>query len=149
MKNRGSRGFRFSKGCRRPGNGASHLASCPNYHFVAKLQASSATIVWKRRSRMSDEVKIDSDTGAASLLRLLMPAVHFHLRISSEHSLRPLPPPPRPLSLSCLSTFLVAGKGLRTEVGSETRRQSEEQASRVILQGECDAVRSLPVTSPS
>lgn len=40
---------------------------------------------------MSDEVKIDSDTGAASLLRLLMPAVHFHLRISNEHSLRPFP----------------------------------------------------------
>ncbi|KZC06748.1 hypothetical protein WN55_07299 [Dufourea novaeangliae] len=69
IKNCDLRRFRFSKGCRRPGNGAPHLASCPNYHFVAKLQASSATIVWEWRLGMSGEVKIDSDTGAASLLR--------------------------------------------------------------------------------
>lgn len=130
MKNRGSRGFRFSEGCRRPGNGASHLASCPNYHFVAKLRASSATIVWEWRTGMSDEVKIDSDTGAASLLRLLMPAVHFHLRISSEHSLSRHPAP----FLSVPPFPRYAGNGLRTEVRSETQRQSEEQASGVILQ---------------
>ncbi|KOX80665.1 hypothetical protein WN51_01953 [Melipona quadrifasciata] len=44
---------------------------------------------------------------------------------------RTLSPPPFP---SCLSSFPVAGKGLRTEVGSETWRQSEKQASGVILQ---------------
>ncbi|CAK9795971.1 hypothetical protein ANTPLA_LOCUS590 [Anthophora plagiata] len=85
-------GFRFSEGCRRPGNGASHLASCPNYHFVAKLR------------------------------------LQFISTFESPANTLPAPFP------SCLSSFLVASKGLRTEVGSETRRQSEEKASGVILQ---------------
>ncbi|CAK9824183.1 hypothetical protein ANTRET_LOCUS2391 [Anthophora retusa] len=33
-----------------------------------------------------------------------------------------------------LTRYIIASKGLRTEVGSETRRQSEEKASGVILQ---------------
>lgn len=125
---RSARRLRFSESWGESGNGASHLASCPNYHFVVELAASSATIVWEWRSGMSGAAKIDSDRGAASLLRLLMPAVHFHLRISSEHS--PASPPPFP---SCLLSFRIPAKGSGTEVGSESRRQSEEQASGVIL----------------
>lgn len=137
-----NRALRFSESWGGSGNGASHLASCPNYHFVVELAASSATIVWEWRSGMSGAAKIDSDRGAASLLRLLMPAVHFHLRISSEHS----PPSSPRLSFPVFPPSIFLPRAQERKLDPRVGDKARGASIRGNPAGECDVAWDFPVT---